>query len=303
MAATMTNGTPAAEVEIDERLVRRLLREQHPDLADQTLSLVDVGWDNATYRLGEEHAVRLPRRRLAVALIENEQRWLPVLAESLPFPVPVPTRIGRPGGDYPWPWSIVRWLHGRTADVAPAAATQAEAFTGFLRALHRPAPPDVPHNEFRGVPLRQKATGVEERLNRLRQVRDIGPNVLQTWAEALAAPEATEFRWLHGDLHARNVLVDDGRICGIIDWGDITGGDVATDLASIWSLFDEPAARAACLSAYGASPAELARARGWAVLFAAALLDTGLVDHPRHAAMGEAIFRRLLDDCQGVAGW
>lgn len=296
----MTSGTPAAEVDIDERLVRRLLREQQPDLADEALTLVDVGWDNATYRLGQELAVRLPRRRLAVGLIENEQRWLPILADSLPLPVPVTTRVGRPGPDFPWPWSIVQWLPGITADLEPPAAGQAQAFAGFLRALHQPAPPDAPHNEFRGVPLRRKTQGVEERLNRLHRAREIGADVFRIWDEALAAPEPAELRWLHGDLHARNVLTDDGRIRGIIDWGDITAGDVATDLASIWSLFDDPPARATCLSFYGPSPAELARARGWAVAFAAALLDTGRVDHPRHAVMGEAMFRRLGEDGSGV---
>lgn len=289
----MTNGTPAAEVDINERLVRRLLREQRADLADQTITLVDVGWDNATYRLGENLAVRLPRRRLAVALIENEQRWLPVLAERLPLPVPLPVWIGPPGADYPWPWGIVRWLHGRTADLAPPAATEPDAFAGFLRALHQPAPPEAPHNEFRGVPLRRRAWRVAERLTRLRRARDISSDVLEIWDEALAAPDAIESRWIHGDLHARNILTSEGRICGVIDWGDVTAGDVATDLASIWSLFEDPAARAACLSSYGPSPSELARARGWAVSFAAALLDTGRVDHPQHAAMGEAIFRRL----------
>lgn len=102
--------------------------------------------------------------------------------------------------------------------------------------------------------------------------------------------------WLHGDLHARNVLVKDGAISGVIDWGDMTAGDVATDLASIWMLLGDAGARAKARAAYGADEATWARAKGWAVLFAAILLDTGLTDTPRHAVMGERAFQRLAED-------
>jgi aminoglycoside phosphotransferase (APT) family kinase protein len=117
------------------------------------------------------------------------------------------------------------------------------------------------------------------------------------WRLALGAPIATEFCWLHGDLHGGNVLVEAGAISGIIDWGDITSGDPATDLAAVWSLFDDPAARTHCLNAYGASEVLRTRARGWAVIFGAVLLETGLAgNHPSHAAMGSDILRRLISD-------
>ena len=90
-------GSPPAEVEIDGDLVRNLLRDQHPDLAHLPLQLIDVGWDNAMFRLGKQFLVRLPRRQLAASLIENEQRWLPVIAARLPIPVPAPVRVGQPG--------------------------------------------------------------------------------------------------------------------------------------------------------------------------------------------------------------
>jgi aminoglycoside phosphotransferase (APT) family kinase protein len=111
---------------------------------------------------------------------------------------------------------------------------------------------------------------------------------------ALEAPLDVGPTWLHGDLHPRNVLVEGGALSGIIDWGDITAGDAATDLAAIWMLFDDANARRAALNAYGwLSPATLARARGWAVHLGATLLDTGLVDNPRHARIGERTLLRL----------
>ncbi|MGD8331796.1 MAG: phosphotransferase [Acidobacteriota bacterium] len=101
-----------------------------------------------------------------------------------------------------------------------------------------------------------------------------------------AALPATDSRWLHGDLHARNVLVDGGVIGAIIDWGDLTAGDIATDLAAVWSLFRDAGARTECLARYQPDEAQLARAKGWAVLLGAVLLDTGRVDHAAHAKIG-----------------
>jgi len=123
----------------------------------------------------------------------------------------------------------------------------------------------------------------------------ITPQVTQIWNEALCAPLDVAPTWLHGDLHSRNVLVEHGIISGIIDWGDITSGDCATDLSSIWMLFSDSLAHHDALAAYGnVSEATIKRARGWAVLFGVILLDTGLIDNPRNAAIGERILRRAV---------
>lgn len=288
-------GTPAAEHTIDRELVTTLLAEQHPDLAHLPVQVVDAGWDNALFRLGDHLAVRLPRRAAAAALVEHEQTWLPRLAARLALPVPAPYRIGMPAHGYPWRWSVVPWLPGSPADQHEPHASQAQPFAAFLRSLHVPAPADAPPNPFRGVPLRQRAATVEERMQRLARTTDlITPQIRHIWQAAVHAPLDVPPTWIHGDLHPRNVLVENGAITGIIDWGDITSGDRATDLASIWMLFADPHARQAALAACGdLSDATLQRAKGWAVLFGMMLLDTGLVDNPRHAAIGERILRRV----------
>lgn len=294
---TFTMGTPAADIRIDDALVRELLRDQHPDLAEAPLRLLDTGWDNVTYRLGEDYVVRLPRRKEAVPLAKHEQTWLPKLAAKLPIPIPSPVRVGKPNENYPWTWSILPWIPGEAADLAPPSADQARPLADFLLALHQPAPPDAPVNIVRGVPLGNRAEAVEERMARMREATNaITPKIESLWNNALAAAPSTESLWLHGDLHARNVLVENGTITGIIDWGDVTSGDVATDLASIWMLLADAKAREECLAGYRPSAALLARAKGWAVFFGVILLDTGLVDHPRHAAMGEATLRRVEED-------
>ena len=292
------SGTPAAEVNIDEPLIRALLREQHPDLAHLPCVPVDAGWDNVMVRLGDSLCLRLPRRAAAASLIENEQAWLPGLSKALTLPVPVPLRVGLPGCGYPWRWSIVPWLTGVAADLVPPASGEATRLGEFLKTLHTPAPAEAPSNPVRGVPLQQRASKIEERMRRLASMSPpmITADTYRVWEAALAAPIDVGPTWLHGDFHARNVLVDEGRLSGVIDWGDVTAGDRATDLAAVWMLFADPEARSRALSSSGSvTQATYLRAKGWAVNFGVMLLDSGLVDHPRHAAMGEKTLRRVIE--------
>jgi aminoglycoside phosphotransferase (APT) family kinase protein len=286
--------TPAADIAVDATLVQTLLRLQHPDLARLELRTVGTGWDNAMFRLGSSLAVRVPRRASAAALLVKEQRWLPTLAAQLPIPVPQPVRLGIPSTAFPWHWSVLSWIEGDPADQRPIAPTEAGRLAEFLRALHRPAPDDAPSSEVRGVPLERRAAVVEQRLSRLMGILPaLDDAVLRIWHEALAAPAADTRVWVHGDLHAQNVLVRNGAIAGIIDWGDITAGDPATDLAGVWMLLGDTAARNEALSRYAASADEIVRAKGWAVLFASLLLEHGLIDNPRHVTMALSTLRRL----------
>jgi len=290
-----TSGTPPSDFGVDMDLVRRLLVSQHPDLCELSLSPLDAGWDNAMFRLGTRWAVRLPRRAAAARLITSEQRWLPSLASALPIAIPAPVRIGLPGNGYPWNWSIVPWIPGATADVEPPAEDQAERLAHFLNVLHVEAPGDAPTSHVRGVPLARRAAVVQERLHRLESRTSlVTPAVWRAWNSALEAPWEGESTWLHGDLHAKNVLVDQGSISGIIDWGDLAAGDKATDLAAIWMVLPSAKSRDDAMAAYlDTSESLWARARGWAVAFGALLLETGLVDHPRHARMGGLTLDRI----------
>ena len=291
-------GTPLSDLEIDTTLVYSLLADQHPDLMHLPIRLADAGWDNAMFRLGDKLSIRLPRRKAAATLIRNEQIWLPRLADRLSIPVPTPYRLGKPALGYPWQWSVLPWLAGMPADQDEPHANQAKRFALFLRSLHVPAPFNAPLNQGRGVPLNQRAASIAERMQRLEAKTNLITQPLKnTWDAALNMPIDVEAKWLHGDLHARNVLVENGVITGIIDWGDITSGDIATDLASIWMLFSDPNARRQAIAEYGhISSATLQRAKGWAILFGVILLDTGMVDHPRHAAMGARTLHHILED-------
>lgn len=287
---------PAAEHRVDAALARALLAEQHPDLAHLPIAPAAEGWDNVMFRLGDGLALRLPRRTIGATLIRTEQRWLPELAPSLPVDIPAPVRVGEPGCGYPWPWSITPWLPGAPAERAPLYADEAPRLGAFLKALHRPAPKDAPVNPYRSIPLAQRAPNVEATLARVQAAHPelIDAALRRTWDEAVAAEIDIAPTWIHGDLHARNVLSDGGRLSGVVDWGDMARGDPATDLYGLWMLMPDADARAAALEAYGGvSPSTLRRARGWAVTMGLILLEAGGETDPGLAAMGERTLTAL----------
>jgi aminoglycoside phosphotransferase (APT) family kinase protein len=286
---------PPGEIQIDLELVEVLLAQQHPNLATLPLRAAECGFDNYMFRLGESFAVRLPRSAAAARLLANEQKWLITISDRLPLQIPVPIRVGQPAFGFPWRWSVVPWLTGHTAEMAPVHAREALRLAAFLRALHVPAPADAPRNSDRAAPLASRADAIAERMQRLERMTDvITDRIRNAWRESLAAPNATRTTWIHGDLHSRNVLTLDGTITGVIDWGDMTSGDPAIDLACLWMLLQDEAPRAQAQRAYGSADSALwTRARGWAVLFGVMLLDTGLAGNVRNAAMGEQILRRI----------
>jgi aminoglycoside phosphotransferase (APT) family kinase protein len=296
---------PAAEVAISVGLLRRLLAAQHPDLAGLPITVLANGWDNVIFRLGDDLVARLPRRAMASALIAHELRWLPELAPRLPLPIPAPIRAGAPGEGYPWQWSIVPYLPGEPAADHPPAdpLAAAEALAGFLAALHRPAPPNAPANPVRGIPLARRAESFAANLAAVGPIPDRAA-VLRVWADALDAPVFGQPPvWLHGDMHPANILVHRGRVSAVIDFGDLTSGDPASDLAVAWMLLP-PEVRPALWDQYqSGGPAVLSaglwtRARGWALALGLVFLAHS-ADNPQLLAVGERTLREVLADQGG----
>lgn len=280
-------GGPVAEFVIDAALVQILLSEQHPDLADLPIIQVGEGWDNAVFRLGDDLAVRLPRRTASAPMVEHEQRWLPVLAPLLPLPVPTPIRIGRPGSDFPWSWSVVRWFPGTNAATAAIRNPQAVAATlgRFLRALHLPAPEGAPRSPFRSIPLDARTARLHQHLDQLGD----GINrerVLALWDRLVVTPRwPGPPIWIHGDLHPANLLLVDDQLAAVIDFGDIACGDPATDLSVMWMLLP-PEHRETLFTAAGrnrSNPSDeqmWRRARGWALAIGVAVVALGREGNP-----------------------
>jgi len=258
----------ADEFPISEALVERLLAAQFPRWADLPLRRVEPsGTVNAIFRLGTELSVRLPRRNGPTAPGSKELEWLPKLAPVLPVEVPVPVAQGRPSDEYPWFWEIHTWVEGHTVPVEEIDAIQAARdLAGLIATMQQLDPAGAPPG--RGIPLAEREMEIRSWLARF----DGDPIVTVEWERALAAPPWKGAPvWHHGDLDARNWLVRDGRISGVIDWGAMGVGDPACDVMVAWKLHS-CAARDAFRSALPTDDATWERARGWALSQAVAIL-------------------------------
>ncbi|MFJ5228683.1 phosphotransferase [Kitasatospora sp. NPDC088391] len=267
------------EIEVTEELVRSLLREQHPDLAGLSVREVAGGWGNQMWRLGEELAVRVQRMDSGPGSQLKERRWLPVLAPRLPLPVPVPVREGVPSERFPRMWTVMTWVggtpleHGAITRCGPAA----DALADFLAALHTEAPADAPDAPDRGGHPGQYTDGFEHFLRGAELPPGVEADLRAVWADAVAAPAWAGPRlWVHGDLHPANVVVTDGTLAGVVDFGDLFAGDPAWDLAAAWLLLPEGGAARFFERYARADGAAVRRARGLAALKGLFLVVMGL---------------------------
>lgn len=292
---------------ITASLVARLVAEQFPAWAHLPVTPVEHdGWDNVTFRLGTDLVARLPSADAYAAKVDKEHRWLPHLAAALPIRIPEPLAKGAPGCGFPRPWSVRRWLTGERADIVPLGdlARFATEITAFLAALHRadttagPAP--GPHNFHRGGSLSVYDAQAREALAALRGEIDLR-QATGVWEAALHATWRGVPVWVHGDLSASNLLVVDGRLAAVIDFGGCAVGDPACDLVMAWTFF-EGESRAAFRAGIASDGATWARARGWALWKAAITLAPSQQSHavdPDTAALRQGWrggARRVLSD-------
>lgn len=276
---------------IDDTLVRRLVAMQFPQWASLPVRpVVDGGWDNRTFRLGEHMLARLPSAEAYAAQVEKEHRWLPMLAPLLPLAIPEPLALGEPGSGYRWQWSIYRWIDGLTAlperivDLRACAV----ALGRFLATLHGidPAdgPPPGPHNFHRGGRLAIYDSETRQAIAALDGRIDVA-GATEVWEAALATHWHGSPVWIHGDVSGGNLLVRDGRLSAVIDFGMLGVGDPACDLSIAWTLF-EGESREAFRDMLPLDAGTWARGRAWtlwkALILAAGIAETNASDAARH---------------------
>ncbi|MCX4448588.1 aminoglycoside phosphotransferase family protein [Streptomyces sp. NBC_01789] len=286
---------------IDAALVERLIDAQFPRWSGLPVVPVEIdGWDNRTYRLGDAMTVRLPTAAGYVPAVEKEHHWLPRLAPSLPVPVPPVLALGAPGEGYPFPWSVRRWLPGETAargriDDLPGFAV---AVAGFVRALQRCDPAGGPeagaHSWYRGASPAYYDGETRRCLAALEERVDTG-GALAVWEAALAAEWRGAPVWFHGDIASGNLLVRDGELAAVIDFGTSGVGDPACDLVIAWGMFDGES-RQAFRDAVRQDAGTWARARGWALWKALLNLTGDAGGDPARAANELRVVDAVLAD-------
>ncbi len=284
---------------IDTALVRRLVATQFPQWRDLAVRPVaSGGWDNRTFHLGDGMTLRLPSAAAYSLQVEKEHRWLPRLAPLLPRPIPVPLAMGVPAEGYPWHWSVYGWIQGETArreNIADLSQFAAD-LAGFLIALKRIEPTGGPapgqHNFFRGGPLavydgetRQAITAVGSRID--------ASAASAVWEAALAATWQGPPVWFHGDVASGNLLVEDGRLSAVIDFGTSGVGDPSCDLVIAWTLFEGE--QEVFRAGIAVDDAAWARGRGWA-LWKALITAAGHIDSPVEVEKSWRVIDAVLAD-------
>lgn len=301
------------EYEIDLALVRALVGAALPQYAGLPLTpLPEQGSSNALFRLGDELLVRLPRQPGGSQTIDKEARWVPRLAPALPVAVPDVVAVGQPAWGYPERWSVVRWIDGERPEVAgrgEATGSQLAAdLAGLVRALRECAVPaealaDPALRWYRGEPLPDRAEAFREDLRACRGISglDLDLDAAEVvWEQALSLPAGpVRTSWYHGDLFAENLLVRGGRLVAALDFGGLSVGDPAVDLAGAWEVLDA-AGREVFRTAVGAGDDEWHRGRAWALSIALMTLPYYWDSMPGRCASRVAAARAVLQDAGGA---
>ena len=279
----MARALHSDEIPIDVELVRGLVSRAMPAYADAPLHrLASSGSTNALFRLGVDLLVRLPRQPGGSATISKEATWLPVIGPLLPVSVPDVVAVFEPDREYPERWSVVRWIEGAHPEVVdpdtsvdPRREGLAKDLASVLLALSQAEVPrgavDDPHLQaYRGEPLATMDQDTRENIQRCRTLEDFEFDLdaaEQVWTDAMKLPGAadrTTPRWYHGDLAAENLLVRDGALAAVLDFGGLSVGDPTVDLAVAWEVLDPPA-RELFRRQVGVDDATWLRGRAWAL--------------------------------------
>ena len=295
-----TSRSPVPE--IDVHLVRSMVDRQFPEWATLPLRPVERGgWDNRSFRLGDEMVVRLPSAAEYADQVAKEHRWLPYLAPTVPVLIPRPLALGEPMFGYPWRWSIYSWIVGEPAEVGRIADLSqfASDLAAFLTALQSTDPRGGPspgaHNFHRGSSLAIYDLEVRRSISILDGTIDT-VSVATAWRDALDSAFDGSDVWVHGDIALGNLLTRRGRLAAVIDFGSLAVGDPACDLSMAWTVFGGES-RNIFLTSYGADPGMVARARGWTLwkglIVAAGLTETNAIEWQRPLSVIESIVNEV----------
>ena len=295
------DNASSPNIYINEDLVGQLIASQFSKWANLPLKPVEVsGWDNRTFRLGNDMSVRLPSEAWYVAQVEKEQYWLPKLAPFLPVQIPIPLALGYPDKNYPWHWSIYKWLEGENASIENIKNLHefAISLAQFLVALHQidssGGPPPGEHNFFRGGALKVYDDETRSSISALRNEINFDA-AAEVWEIALDTTWNKEPVWLHGDFASGNLLVNKGQLSAVIDFGCLGIGDPACDLTIAWTFLSGKS-RNAFIKTIALDDATWARARGWALWKALITLVEHIEEDDNKSKHARYVINEVLED-------
>lgn len=232
----MTNTT------INTELTQKLILEQFPEYGSLPITSVESqGHDNRTFHLGDEMLIRMPSDAQYAMKVAKEQDLLPKLASHLSVDIPVPIKMGHPSQDYPYPFSVYKWLEGRSINLIDKKAIDLEKLAfdiaKFLKELQAikdvEGPSPGQHNWWRGDHTSVYDKDAREQITKLAGIID-SDKAMDLWIRALNTKWKKDPVWMHGDFAIGNILMKNGKLSAIIDFGGMGMGDPACDLVIAW---------------------------------------------------------------------
>lgn len=285
-------------MKVDQHLAKKMVSQQFPHLAHLDLSAVESsGTDNFIFRLGSQLAVRMPSVEWAADYIKKEFDWMPKLSPFLPLKIPVPIALGVPSDSYPWHWSVFQWIGGRDLTKASIEDANQEAISmaAFISALQNQIPSDAAPLSPRGLPVRMNDSEVRDAIRSLEGSIDTN-KATAIWEKVLEAPDWDgPSVYVHGDLHAGNLLAEDGKLVAVIDFGCFGVGDPACDLLPAWSLFSGES-RELFRSALNPDDATWIRGQGWALYMGLTALPYYEKTNPIFANIARRLIREVFSE-------
>lgn len=265
---------------ISLEIVKNLIKSQFPQFKKLQIKEVDVqGHDNRTFHLGDELLIRLPSAECYSDKVEIEQKWLPILAKNLSFQIPSSIAMGKPSRDYPFNWSIYKFIEGQSANTLNLNKLDlnfiALQLTQFLKELHKVdiagAPIPGVHNFYRGANLKIYDKETRSAILNLKKLINADA-ALKLWEKALISKWEKSPVWIHGDLAPGNIIIKNNKLIGVIDFGGMAVGDPACDLVIAWTFLKDES-RKIFKTNLALDSNTWMRAQGWALWKALISLD------------------------------
>lgn len=228
---------------LSSELARTLVIEQFPEYAHLPISDVEKqGHDNRTYRLGDDMLIRMPIAEAYALKVPKEQELLPKLAKHVSIGIPAPIKMGVPSISYPYPFSIYKWLLGKSINLLTLTTEEKQQLAfdlaRFLKELQVttdvPGPPPGQHNWWRGDHVSVYDKGAREQIAKLAGIID-SDKALDLWEKACATKWDQPPVWIHGDFSIENMLMENATLSAVIDFGGTAVGDPACDLVIAWT--------------------------------------------------------------------
>lgn len=285
------------EIAVDATLVKELLITQFPQFKDMSIvPIKSIGTDNAIFKIGNNLCVRLPRKKDMFLTINGYIQWVNPIVQQLPLKISTLMLPGKPQGKYPYNWGIYTWLDGENIYDKPLTDYNRAAIdlASFIKALHSIDTIGAPRS-WRGESLINRDPEVRKAIHALKDEINVQA-ITNLWNTCISVSEWDKDPvWIHADLLPTNILGQNDKLSGIIDFDGFGVGDPAVDLLPAWCIFTAES-RAIFRKQLCVDDATWMRGCGWALSIAIIIIPYYKHTNPILVAIAHKIIQELLSE-------